>query len=111
MRPVLPLLAIPAFAALLVWRASIREFPPGTPWIYLALSVLAFVVYGVDKRAARRGEWRVSERNLWLVGLLGGWPGALIGQRVFRHKTRKASFQAWFWVTVVANSVVVLWLV
>lgn len=104
----LPLLSVPALAALFVWRASWREFPWGAPWIYLVLSVFLFVVYGVDKRAARRGAWRISERNLLFVGVLGGWPGAVIAQQVFRHKTRKSSFQWAFWATVTVNAVVVL---
>lgn len=99
------------FSGLYLWRQSVRAFPAGLPWIYLVLSVLVAVVYAVDKSAARRGRWRVSERNLLLIGLLGGWPGAIVAQQVLRHKTRKASFQAWFWVTVVANAVVVLLLV
>ncbi|GAA4685891.1 hypothetical protein GCM10025780_35530 [Frondihabitans cladoniiphilus] len=107
----MPLLSIPLFAALFVWRAAQLAFPAGVPWIYAVLSVLLFVVYGVDKSAARNGRWRVSERNLLVVGLLGGWPGAVIAQQVFRHKTRKRSFQGWFWATVVVNAAVVLVLV
>jgi uncharacterized membrane protein YsdA (DUF1294 family) len=105
---VLSLLSIPAFAALFVWRASERAFPPGMPWLYLALSVLLFVVYAVDKSAAKAGRWRISERNLLFVGLLGGWPGAVIAQQSLRHKTRKRSFQLAFWATVVVNAAVVL---
>ncbi|WP_233579730.1 DUF1294 domain-containing protein [Frondihabitans sp. PhB188] len=108
MRSLLSWLSLPAFAALYLWRASVREFPSGTPWIYLALGVLLFVVYGVDKRAARRGRWRISERNLLVVGVLGGWMGAVVAQQVFRHKTRKSSFQWAFWATVTVNAVVVL---
>ncbi|ROQ40763.1 uncharacterized membrane protein YsdA (DUF1294 family) [Frondihabitans sp. PhB188] len=107
-RSLLSWLSLPAFAALYLWRASVREFPSGTPWIYLALGVLLFVVYGVDKRAARRGRWRISERNLLVVGVLGGWMGAVVAQQVFRHKTRKSSFQWAFWATVTVNAVVVL---
>ncbi len=79
----------------------------GLPWwlpaLYGALSVVAFAVYGLDKRAARRGAPRVSEQNLLTLGLLGGWPGALVAQQVFRHKTRKRSFRRAFWATVAVN--------
>ena len=45
----------------------------------------------------------MPESTLHLFDLLGGWPGALIAQQQFRHKTVKASFQAGFWMTVVLN--------
>ncbi len=66
-------------------------------------SVVAFVLYGLDKAAAQRGARRVPEKTLHLWGLFGGWPGALLAQQLFRHKTRKVSFQVVFWLTVVLN--------
>ncbi|MCU1528199.1 MAG: hypothetical protein JWP75_1962 [Frondihabitans sp.] len=113
-RPVPRFLAfatVPVFAALFVWRAMVRPFPVGVPWLYLALSILLAVVYAVDKSAARAGRWRISERNLLFVGLLGGWPGGVVAQQVLRHKTRKRSFQLAFWATVVVNAGVVLLIV
>lgn len=68
-----------------------------------ALSVTTFLVYALDKRAARRRHWRVPEKLLHLLALLGGWPGALAAQQVLRHKTRKLQFQALFWTTVMLN--------
>jgi uncharacterized membrane protein YsdA (DUF1294 family) len=105
---VLSLASLPVFGGLLLWRASWRAFPAGTLWIYAALSILLFVVYAIDKSAARNGRWRISERNLLFVGLLGGWPGAVLAQQVLRHKTRKASFQWAFWATATVNAAVVL---
>jgi uncharacterized membrane protein YsdA (DUF1294 family) len=64
---------------------------------------VTFLVYAWDKSAARRGAWRVPESTLHVLALLGGWPGALLAQRVLRHKTRKQPFGAIFWVTVLAN--------
>ncbi len=72
-------------------------------WLYLGASALAFMLYWRDKRAARRGRWRIPERSLLLCGLLGGWPGALIAQRLFRHKSTKLPFQIRFWLTVLLN--------
>jgi uncharacterized membrane protein YsdA (DUF1294 family) len=73
----------------------------------LALSVVASLVsialYGVDKRAAAVGRRRIPERTLHLTSLIGGWPGAFLAQRVFRHKTRKAGFLAVFWGTVLVH--------
>lgn len=79
----------------------------GLPWavlaLYLGLSLATFQVYSLDKAAAEQGRWRTSEGTLLLWGLLGGWPGALIAQRVRRHKSRKQPFQLFFWVTVAVN--------
>ena len=47
-----------------------------------------------------------------VLGLVGGWPGGLLAQRLFRHKTRKRSFRTAFWITVVVNMsalAVVVW--
>lgn len=59
---------------------------------YGLLSLVTFVTFGVDKRRAALGRWRVPESTLHTLGLLGGWPGAIAGMRYFRHKTRKTSF-------------------
>lgn len=77
--------------------------------LYVAASAASIVVYGVDKSAARHGRPRVSERTLHLLALIGGWPGALVAQRLFHHKSRKPSFQAAFVLTVVLNCAVLLW--
>jgi uncharacterized membrane protein YsdA (DUF1294 family)/cold shock CspA family protein len=85
------------------------------PWLVVAISALlslvTFGLYGADKAAAIRGEWRISEATLQLAALLGGWPGALLAQQVYRHKTRKRSFQTVFWVNVVINCVALAWFV
>ncbi len=57
-----------------------------------AMSVVSFFLFGVDKRRAVRGEFRVRERTLLFSALLGG-PGAFWGMRVFHHKTRKPLFR------------------
>ncbi len=82
----------------IAWRA-----PGWLALVYLAASAICFVVYAADKSAARAGRWRVSERALLGLGLIGGWPGALVAQQVVRHKSRKSSFQIAFWLTVLAN--------
>jgi uncharacterized membrane protein YsdA (DUF1294 family) len=73
---------------------------------YVALSILAFAMYAADKRAAQRGRWRTPENTLILVGLIGGWPGAVVAQQVLRHKTKKLSFRSKFWATVIVNVLV-----
>ena len=71
--------------------------------VYAVMSVVTFLAYGRDKRAAELGQRRTSEATLHALSLLCGWPGALVAQRMFHHKTRKTSFQLVFWGTVVAN--------
>ena len=71
--------------------------------IYFGASVVAFVAYAMDKSAAEKGAWRIHEGTLHLFGLIGGWPGALLAQNGFRHKTRKREFQTVYWATVVLN--------
>ena len=74
-------------------------------------SFLSYLMYWTDKEAARRGAQRIPESTLHLLDLLGGWPGALVAQQQFRHKTAKASFQFAFWCSVLANIAIVAWLV
>ena len=64
--------------------------------VYGVASVATFVAYGVDKRRAVRGGWRIPERTLHWMELACGWPGALVGQAVFRHKRRKVAFMVVF---------------
>ena len=65
--------------------------PPVTQyllWYLAAVNVVTFTVYGIDKSKARRGAWRIPEKTLFLLPLLGGSIGALLGMRVFHHKTK-----------------------
>jgi uncharacterized membrane protein YsdA (DUF1294 family) len=73
-------------------------------FIYVIASVVAFVAYGVDKRAASRGRWRSSEASLHTIELLGGFAGAFIAQRVFRHKWRKRRYMVVFWLIVLLHA-------
>ncbi|HMJ90030.1 MAG TPA: DUF1294 domain-containing protein [Candidatus Acidoferrum sp.] len=68
--------------------------------VAVAMSGLTYWIYAVDKRRAEEGMWRVSEANLHLLELLGGWPGAFVAQRRLRHKCSKGSYQMVFWLIV-----------
>ncbi|THT99338.1 DUF1294 domain-containing protein [Lampropedia puyangensis] len=74
------------------------------------INVITFVVYAMDKSAAKQGAWRTKENTLHILSLLGGWPAALLAQRRLRHKSSKSSFQAVFWLTVVGNVLLMGWL-
>ena len=69
----------------------------------LVMSLLTLGFYAWDKRQAKREGWRVPEKRLHLLSLLGGWPGALIGQRWLRHKSIKTRFRVVFWLTVLLH--------
>lgn len=94
------LLVIPALGLLKAWASQWGL------WLLAAsvvASLLALMLYASDKKKAREGEWRVSERRLQFIALLGGWPGALVAQQLFRHKNKKASFQVVFWFIVLCH--------
>jgi uncharacterized membrane protein YsdA (DUF1294 family) len=76
-------------------------------WL-LGINLLTFAIYAYDKRAAKRGGWRIPESSLHLVMLAGGTIGAFTAQRVLRHKNRKQSFQVTFWVLVVLQVISLL---
>ena len=74
-------------------RAWLAAHWIGAAGYVLCVSLAAFLLMGADKRRARRGDWRVPERTLFLAALLGGAPGALLGMWAFRHKTRHGQFR------------------
>lgn len=85
-------LLLAATLSLLLWRLGL---PPA--YAYLAgVNVVTLLAYGYDKRRAIAGKGRVPEVVLHLAALLGGTPGALLAQGLFRHKTRKTSFRLVF---------------
>ena len=62
--------------------------------IYLLIvNLVAFYLYWNDKRRAKKGRWRIPENTLLLIALLGGSIGALLGMKVFRHKTKHWKFK------------------
>lgn len=71
--------------------------------IYPLMSLITFALYGYDKKQARSQGQRTPEKVLHAAELLGGWPGALVAQQVFRHKTRKFSYQVVFWLVVLLH--------
>lgn len=77
----------------------------GALGLYPVVSLVSFCQYWNDKNSAQKGRWRTTENTLQVTALLGGWPGALVAQQVFRHKTRKLEFQLPFWLIIVAHQV------
>lgn len=83
--------------------ASQTMLPQQVLAFYLAVSLLTFVTYAVDKSAARNGTWRVPEVKLQLLALVGGWPGAVCAQQWLRHKSSKQPFGVVLWLMVLLN--------
>lgn len=74
-------------------------------WFLLA-NALTLVIYGIDKTAARKTWRRVPESTLLVFGVVGGWPGAIVGQQLFRHKTQKQPFKTYFIISVLVSILV-----
>lgn len=87
---------------LLAAVGSILTSYPVVMWLLL-INVLTMVMYGADKMAARKGMRRVPEATLLVFGVTGGWPGAILGQQLFRHKTQKQPFKTYFIISVIVS--------
>jgi len=98
--PILAALLFSALLAAIVWSGLM---PLMVPALYIIASATAFLLYAIDKAAARANRRRIPENTLHAIALCGGWPGAWIARRVLRHKTRKQPFRALFHLTLVIN--------
>ena len=78
---------------------------PLVMWLLL-VNLLTLALYGMDKTAARKAWRRVPESTLLVFGFVGGWPGAIVGQQCFRHKTQKQPFKTYFMISVILNIIV-----
>lgn len=78
---------------------------------YASVNLITWVQYLIDKKAAQNAaRRRTAEIRLHLLGLAGGWPGALLAQRMLRHKSSKQSFQEAYWATVIIHCCALGWL-
>jgi uncharacterized membrane protein YsdA (DUF1294 family) len=109
--PVAGWFAIPFFACVYLAAAWVWHVPKELGYLYGGSSFACCVAYALDKSAAQAGRWRIAENTLLMLGLIGGWPGAIVAQQLLRHKTSKASFRLAFWATVVLNIAAFLLLV
>lgn len=99
----MPYLSILLFCAMFGGAVLAWQLPVWTGVLYLFASIICFAVYAQDKAAARAGRRRTPENTLLLLGLLCGWPGAVLAQQWLRHKSSKRPFQVAFWITVLCN--------
>ncbi len=91
--------------AALMWARYGGQLPLWLLVAYLAMSVVSAALYWWDKRAANERRWRVAERTLHAVDLLGGIIGGLLAQAALHHKTAKASFGAITWAIAMLHLV------
>ena len=73
----------------------------------ISVNIVTFLAYGVDKHAAQKGERRIPENQLHTLEFMGGWCGAICGQKFFHHKSKKASYQSFFWAMLIAEALVI----
>ena len=59
----------------------------------IVINIVTFLIYGIDKRKAKQGCWRISEATLLILAVIGGSIGALLGMKVWRHKTMHKKFK------------------
>lgn len=110
MMKILSFAAFIAFAILVTASVTLYTLPFLVLAIYLAMSIITFITYALDKSAAINGRWRTKESTLHLFALAGGWPGALLAQQTLHHKSSKQSFINVLWFTVVLNVGGFIWL-
>lgn len=70
---------------------------------YLCMNIIAFILYGLDKKYSREGRWRIPEKTLLGIAMIGGAAGAWIGMQTFRHKTKHLSFRVLVPVFIVVH--------
>jgi len=90
-----PVFALGRLATWIDWRVVLGGS--------VGMSLIAYFIYGFDKRRAETNGQRVPETILHAVELFGGWPGAFLAQRKLRHKTSKTSYQVVFWLIILAH--------
>ncbi len=98
------------FLGFMVIATNMAYIPQNLVLVYLTLSIVTFIVYAFDKSKAKRDAWRIPENTLHFWALIGGWPGAAIAQQLLRHKSQKRPFRIVFWLTVLVNCGVLIWL-
>lgn len=95
------------FLVLIGILGLLRDLPAVVYAGVLGTSLVSVLLYGLDKWSAKTGGWRVPEATLHFWALIGGWPGALVAQTLFHHKTTKRSFRETFWITVIVNCIAI----
>lgn len=104
---------LPVLCCLILPSIGIYELSLTISWVIilpylLCISIATYASYWQDKRKAEKALWRISERTLHILELLGGWPAAYLAQQIHRHKTSKRSFRIIFWSIVALHQFLAL---
>lgn len=78
--------------------------------VLLCVNLVTFALFGIDKKRAQRGEWRIPESTLLTAAALFGATGAFTGMRVFRHKTKHRKFTILVPMLLVLQAALLVWL-
>lgn len=76
----------------------------------IVINVIGFLAMGIDKWKAQRGSWRIPEKTLFTITLIGGGIGTIAGMYTFRHKTKKLSFTIGFPVILITEIFLVIYI-
>lgn len=91
------------FLLILFALSAIGWLPVALTLYYFIVSGFTFLIYGLDKLLALNESQRISEKTLQVLALIGGWPGAYVGQQIFRHKISKQVFRRIFFLLAMIN--------
>ena len=95
------------FTAFIIERTLKGFLPEVFPFIFIGANLVVFLYYYQDKTSALRNDWRTPEATLHWLSLIGGWGGAYIAQKLFRHKYKKDAFMMAYKLTVFVNCLVI----
>ena len=74
------------------------------------INVVTFLVFGIDKWKAKQGSWRISEATLLILAVIGGSIGALLGMKVWHHKTMHKKFKYGVTLILLAHIALLIWI-
>ena len=78
---------------------------------FIVMNLLGFLMMYIDKKKAIKGKWRISEKSLFIVTLLGGGIGTNVGMNMFRHKTKKMRFSIGFPTILIVEIALIIYLI
>jgi len=78
---------------------------------FMIINLAGYVIMAVDKRKSVRNKWRVKEKTLFAISLVGGALGMMLGMRSFHHKTKKTMFRIGIPILIILNMAVYIYLI
>lgn len=79
-------------------------------YYFLAINIVSFFLYGIDKYKAKKGRWRISEATLLMMAVIGGSIGAWVGMRLWHHKTMHKKFKYGIPIIIILQVCLVVYL-